>query len=155
MSSRRRPPQDPDADLFNDDDDEDEDAIETDAPPTRNPYASSNRWRHQESSSFRKHAAAIQQRQSSTSSSTAKAREPGARGRVSDLADFLNSSRITPSEIEQQKRGGSSAPGTPRFKPVMAASADAKKMTASSRPGSALGEKEGPPPDQREIAVGP
>jgi hypothetical protein len=49
-------------------------------------HASANRWRHQESSSFAKHAA--------VSGGHKKVREADSHHDVSDLADFLNQSRI-------------------------------------------------------------
>jgi hypothetical protein len=131
------------------DDDDDDDLLN---PNTRNPYASASRWRHEESSSFRK-AAGEQHLQQRGHSSHAVAREPEARGRVNDLADFLNSSRITSDEVEHHLRGRS-APNTPRFKPVIAASADIQTAAGDdSRPESAL--QQGPPPDGKEIACGP
>lgn len=50
----------------------------------RNPHASANRWRHQESSAFAKHAA------------HAQARDPVHTGHTGDLASFLNKSRVEP-----------------------------------------------------------
>lgn len=122
-------------------------------PNPRNPHASASRWRHEESSSFRK-AAGEQQQQQRGHSSHAVAREPEARGRVNDLADFLNSSRITSGEVEHERRRAGSAPNAPRFKPVIAASADIQKAGGTeSPPGSAL--QQGPPPDGKDIACGP
>lgn len=108
----------------------------------RNPYASDSRWRHQESSAFRRAARPAE---------PGHAREPEARGRVTDLADFLNSSRVSPEELRQERQG--SSPGTPRFKPVVAAAADAQKAQGSSRPATAV--STGPPPDGKDVVVGP
>lgn len=105
-----------------------------------NPYASANRWRHQESSAFARHAGG----------NHAVAREPEARGRVNDLANFLNSSRISPDDAGALDR----PPGTPRFKPIMAGAAEAREATNGSRPVTAAS-RAGPPPDGKEIAVGP
>jgi hypothetical protein len=144
MSSRRARPDDDD--LLDDDDDD-----LLDSNP-RNPHASASRWRHQESSSFR--GAAKENQERHDHSSHAVAREAEARGRVNDLADFLNSSRISPNEVQHEQRG--STPNTPRFKPIMAASADLQKAAGGSRPGSALPPaQQGPPPDGKDIAVGP
>ncbi|KAB5551369.1 hypothetical protein GE09DRAFT_1174310 [Coniochaeta sp. 2T2.1] len=126
-----------------------------------NNYASSSRWRHQESSSFRKEAAREADRrdrsQQRGTSSNAVARDPEVRGgRVNDLADFLNSSRISDAEIEQEhKRQGGSAPNTPKFKPVIAASADIQKAAegGSERPETALAQ--GPSSDGKEVVCGP
>jgi hypothetical protein len=52
-------------------------------------HTSDNRWRHQESSSFARHAA--------LGSAPKKVREADSHNDVSDLADFLNKSRIEPS----------------------------------------------------------
>jgi hypothetical protein len=52
-------------------------------------HASDNRWRHQESSSFARHAA--------LGSAPKKVREADSHNDVSGLADFLNKSRIEPS----------------------------------------------------------
>lgn len=121
-------------------------------PKPANPYASASRWRHEESSSFRKAAGGHQQR---GHNGHGLAREPETRGRVNDLADFLDSSRITPDEVEHERRRAGSSPDTPRFKPVIAASADAQKAAgdAQARPESAL--PQGLPPDGRDIACGP
>jgi hypothetical protein len=62
-------------------------------------HSSDNRWRHQESSSFARHTA--------LSSAPKKVREPDSHNGVSDLADFLNKSRIE----------GSGATGT--HKPIV------------------------------------
>jgi hypothetical protein len=52
-------------------------------------HSSDNRWRHQESSSFARHAA--------LGSAPKKVREADSHNDVSDLTDFLNKSRIEPS----------------------------------------------------------
>src|SRR5271170_4855327 len=65
-------------------------------------HSSDNRWRHQESSSFARHAA--------LSSAPKKVREADSHNDISDLADFLNKSRIEPS-------GAGAAAGT--HKPIM------------------------------------
>ena len=65
-------------------------------------HASDTRWRHQESSSFARHAA--------LGSAPKKVREAASHNGVSDLADFLNKSRIEPS-------GAGAAAGT--HKPIV------------------------------------
>ncbi|KAI1352264.1 hypothetical protein F5Y01DRAFT_280415 [Xylaria sp. FL0043] len=57
-----------------------DDALDLDDDP-RNPYASANRWRHQESSAFAR---------------AAVARDAHSGGNTQDLSDFLNASRIEP-----------------------------------------------------------
>ena len=115
-------------------------------PSAHNPYASSNRWRHQESKSFAKHA------RPHAAAAGAVAREADAHSRVDDLADFLNSSRITPGE---QGAGGGSRPTTPRFKPVIAGAAEARAATQDGEEGAVDIAPTGPPLDGRDIAVGP
>ncbi|KAK3336044.1 hypothetical protein B0T19DRAFT_26687 [Cercophora scortea] len=129
MASRR----DPDADL-----------LEDDAPEGRNPYASSTRWRHQESGAFAKHA---RQRQQQGGGGHPMAREADSHSRVSDLADFLNTSRITPDA------GSSSRPTTPRFKPIMAGAAEARQAVNGEQ--HANGVPESRIFDGKDIACGP
>lgn len=62
-----------------------------------NPYASSTRWRHEESSSYRKHAGqALHPR--------AEAKD--SKSETHDLASFLNSSRVEPHEMKGFNAGG-------------------------------------------------
>ncbi|KAK0730465.1 hypothetical protein B0H67DRAFT_652421 [Lasiosphaeris hirsuta] len=147
MSPRR----DPDADLFRDDDDDDEDDVEVVVPQAsghaqarNNPHASATRWRHQESSSFARHAR--------HQPPAPVAREADSHSRVDDLADFLNSSRITPIG---ESGGGSSRPTTPRFKPVMAGAAEARAVVHGGEAVGADVAPSAPRPDNRAIAVGP
>lgn len=123
-------------DLMNDSDDGPQEA--------RNPAASGSRWRHQESSAFRRAAKPAEP-------GHAIAREPESRGRVSDLADFLNSSRISPEELRAENQGAD--PNAPKFKPVVAAAADAQKAQGGSRPGTTIGTAE--PSDGKDVIVGP
>ncbi|PNY27142.1 Uncharacterized protein TCAP_02938 [Tolypocladium capitatum] len=97
----------------------------------RNPYTSASRWRHQESSSFHRHAGQLQ----------AEARDPVASGTTGDLANFLNSTRIEP-------QGDGSASGNHR--PITVA---AGHGAAQDRPDDGRGEAEAP--DGREIVCGP
>ncbi|KAL2017542.1 hypothetical protein VTK56DRAFT_1976 [Thermocarpiscus australiensis] len=110
------------------------------AEDERNPYASANRWRHAESTAFAKferdHAGPV-------------AREADARGGISDLADFLNKSRIeTPATSAHR-------PTTPRFKPVVAGASEARAATKEGHHIAGEGAPPGPPPDGKEIACGP
>lgn len=102
----------------------------------RNPHASASRWRHQESKAYASHAAG---RHSQT-----VAREPDAHGRVNELADFLNSSRIKPDNAKQTDK-----PGTPRFTPILAGEAAAGDHPLTAADATV------PLPDGKEIAVGP
>lgn len=103
MASRRGPVPDPDAHLFEDDDD---DLLDS----QHNPHASSTRWRHEESSAFRKHANHHQQH-----SLSLEPRRAEAKSGTMDLADFLNSSRVE--SDGPVSRPGSSAPI--KYTPIM------------------------------------
>ncbi|KAK1757453.1 hypothetical protein QBC47DRAFT_156651 [Echria macrotheca] len=142
---------DPDADLFRDDDDDDDDL----GHGAQNPYASASQWRHQESSSFSKYARREQQQQQQQHAHHLhpQARDADSRGRVSDLADFLNSSRIAPPSPAHHE--SSSRPTTPRFKPVMAGAAEARATVQGDEAENAHIVPHGPPPDGKDIAVGP
>lgn len=127
---------DPDADLFQDDDD-----LDVDLEP-RNPHASSTRWRHEESTAFRKHA-----------QSSLQPRGAEAKSGTHDLADFLNSTRVAPVDTPRNP-GGSSAPN--KHTPIMldhapAAADDAHGVgeAAHKEPGQGL------PKDGKTIACGP
>lgn len=161
MSRRTAPshPNDPDADLFRDDDDEISPAT---GSSSKNPYASSTRWRHQESSSYAKHAARQQQQQQQqqgggSGHGHAVARDADSHGRVNELADFLNTSRISPDETTER-------PTTPRYKPIVEGAAEARQAVngenADGDPhltqfGGAKNDGELGPPDGKEVACGP
>jgi len=149
--SRRTARRDPDADLF-----EDDEAQPAQPASKSNPYSSSTRWRHQESSSYAKHAARQQQQQQppTASGSHAVARDADSRGRVNDLADFLNTSRLSPDETTTGDR-----PTTPRYKPVVEGAAEARHAVNGDEDGElahygAHGDDR-PPPDGKEITCGP
>lgn len=78
----------------------------------RNPYASANRWRHQESSAFARHAAANPNQPRDGE---------GSRGDVKDLTEFLNRSRIDGSAPGTANSGTAAAgEGTAgRFTPIV------------------------------------
>ncbi|KAI1816954.1 hypothetical protein GGS20DRAFT_134541 [Poronia punctata] len=67
----------------------------------RNPYASANKWRHQESSSFAR---------------AAVARDAHSSGNSKDLSDFLNSSRVD--------RPATSGNGSVHYKPIVVGGTD-------------------------------
>ncbi|CAK7199259.1 hypothetical protein SEUCBS139899_001933 [Sporothrix eucalyptigena] len=133
-----------------------EDIDDLDNVGGRNPYASANRWRHQESTAFARHAAA---------SASQPRDEESARSDVKDLTAFLNASRISPSEaIAGDVAGGSSqvkgssknspGPGSAaRFTPIVVP--DTVDAAASAPPTTADGKLEGMPSDGKEILVGP
>lgn len=58
----------------------------------QNPYASSSKWRHQESSKYARHEAQLQARDATTTSTT------------DELANFLNSTRIEPQADNHSKQ---------------------------------------------------
>jgi hypothetical protein len=67
-----------------------------------NPYASSNRWRHQESGAYARFE----------SDKAGAPRDPVAGGNTSDLASFLNKSRIEPADGHGHSNGPNSVPLT-------------------------------------------
>ncbi|KJR89915.1 transcription factor btf3 [Sporothrix schenckii 1099-18] len=119
----------------------------------RNPHASANRWRHQESPAFARHAAA----------SANKARdEERPRGDVKDLTAFLNASRITPAE----SAGAAVDPSSPTAAKYSPNSGSAARFTpivvpgevgaaATGSPAAADGQAIGVPSNGEEILVGP
>ena len=133
-----------------------DDVNDTDNIGGRNPYASANRWRHQESTSFARHAAAPV---------TQPRDEESARSDVRDLTAFLNASRMTPSEAAASVPAGdspeakvsaknSSAPTSgARFTPILVPGAiDAAAVAAPARSDANLN---GARPDSPDILVGP
>ncbi|KAK4044516.1 hypothetical protein C8A01DRAFT_42698 [Parachaetomium inaequale] len=131
-----------------------------DLPPdaaSPNPYASSSRWRHAESSAYARYEKGKAQQAHGPVARDADSRGAG----VSDLADFLNKSRLDPSEIHDDTAG---RPITPRFKPVVAGASEARTTAAAATTATAThpdeaavrqGGDKGPPPDGREIVCGP
>ncbi|KAK0669434.1 hypothetical protein QBC41DRAFT_249989 [Cercophora samala] len=125
----------------------------------RNPYASQSRWRHAESSAYAKFeqeraAAAAPHHHHHHHHNGPVAREADAQGGVGDLANFLNKSRVEPENTNGEER-----PTSMRFKPVMAGAEEARAATghAEDAPAaeSAVKASSGPPPDGKEVAVGP
>lgn len=115
MSSRHA--HDPDAALLADDDDDLDLGLAADA---HNPHSSSTRWRHEESTKFRKHAApghghgqghghAHGHGHSGLEPRTAEAGKTG----THDLADFLNSTRVAPDDAARSRSGSSPNKHTP------------------------------------------
>ncbi|EFX01822.1 transcription factor [Grosmannia clavigera kw1407] len=112
-----------------------------------NPYASANRWRHQESPAFARHAAAPRD-------------DEDPRGNTSDLRDFLNASRVTPTDTAAGAAGvassassyrnrSDSAAGGGKFTPIVVptAAADVESRSGSAGQSAAGG--------SNEIVVGP
>ncbi|KAL2269983.1 hypothetical protein VTJ83DRAFT_2167 [Remersonia thermophila] len=107
-----------------------------------NPYASSSRWRHAESSAFLRY----EQERTASRATPGPARDAETRSTgVSDLADFLNKSRLDPSEIRRSGDGGPvDRPSTPRYKPIVAAAAEGE-----------AGQGGGAGQDGKEVVCGP
>ncbi|KAL8295193.1 hypothetical protein RB597_008540 [Gaeumannomyces tritici] len=128
---------------------EDDEVAEAPNPYASNPYASKSRWHHQESSKFARHAAG--------SSQHPQPREPEARGRVSDLADFLNKDRISPSDTADDpgKPPGTSASGRPKFTPVVIGAAEAREATGNADHPDIYAAAPEPAGDGKDVACGP
>ncbi|KAF3769127.1 hypothetical protein M406DRAFT_287220 [Cryphonectria parasitica EP155] len=120
---------DPDAELFEDDEDL--------AVDPHNPYESSTRWRHEESSAYRKHAS-LQPRAAEAKTGT------------HDLADFLNSSRLAPDNTSRS-RPVSAVPS--KHMPIMVEgqAPEAAALDAHAEADAAHNH----PKDGRTIACGP
>ncbi|CAK7265893.1 hypothetical protein SEPCBS119000_001740 [Sporothrix epigloea] len=137
-----------------DDADDIDDIDETGTVRGHNPYASANRWRHQESTAYARYAAA---------SAHQPRCETRARDDVKDLTSFLNASRITPSEAAAagKTEGSAKANGSARHSPgstvaakftpiVVSGADDAAATTPPTAPTRRLA-----PSDGKEILVGP
>lgn len=110
-----------------------------------NPYASSSKWRHQESSRFARHAGHAHPHDQDQG----PAREPTATGTTDDLANFLNKSRIEP-------EGDSQAGGN--FVPLAVAARHANEQEAAEHAvvdGGLAQAHNGETPDGREVVCGP
>ncbi|KAK2611071.1 hypothetical protein N8I77_004449 [Diaporthe amygdali] len=110
----------------------------------RNPYASGTRWRHEESSSFRKHAG-----------QTLQPRAPDGKSGTHDLASFLHSTRV-PSN-DGTKDGGSptgSAVAGKTHHPIMI---DGNEAAAAGEPQNVVDTDlaHAEPQDGRTVACGP
>ncbi|AEO65883.1 uncharacterized protein THITE_152620 [Thermothielavioides terrestris NRRL 8126] len=124
---------------------------EHDQRDARNPYASANRWRHAESTAFSRYEKTHAHHYHHGASPVARdAHSRG--GGVSDLADFLNKSRVEPPSAEARSR-----PATARFRPVVAGAPDARAAVEDSTPAAGRQQqpRAGPPPDGKEIVCGP
>lgn len=141
-SSVRSPPpampsrhaHDPDTALLEDDDLD----LELEADP-RNPHVSGTRWRHEESSAFRKHAG-----------QNLQPRAAEAKTGTHDLADFLNSMRVAPEEAAPRSSPGSTAPN--RYTPIMV---DGQIADAAGEPNLENDPAQAEPQDGKTIACGP
>ncbi|SPJ79139.1 uncharacterized protein FTOL_07530 [Fusarium torulosum] len=108
----------------------------------RNPYGSSSRWRHQESSAYAAHAAQL--------TGEGPPRDPHqTTGNASELADFLNQSRIEP-ENDNHEVG--------KYRPITAVAGDANGNIVNGGVGQSHA-GQGPQgenaPDGKTIVCGP
>lgn len=119
----------------------------------RNPYTSSNRWRHNESSAYAKfeRERAAGAHGHGHGHGHPVAREADAQGGVGDLANFLNKSRIEPSEAAN----AGDRPASMKFKPVIAGAEEARAATREGEGGEQVEPVRDSPPDGKEIACGP
>lgn len=124
----------------------------------RNPHASANRWRHEESSAYARYERTHHPHSRGNASTTTRgpvARDAESRGGgVSDLADFLNQSRIEPPAGDAAR----SRPTTARFKPVVAGASEARAAAGLENGAAADGaaqQNAPPPPDGKEVVCGP
>ncbi|KAL5888474.1 hypothetical protein ACKVWC_003738 [Pyricularia oryzae] len=115
----------------------------------RNPYSSANRWRHQESSKFARHAAAAH-----AQGSAPQPREPENHSNSADLAAFLNKTRITPAEGAE---AGGSSPKDPetKFTPIVVGAAEARKEAGTADHPDVFTSQPEPKGDGKEVACGP
>ncbi|KAK4457618.1 hypothetical protein QBC42DRAFT_317422 [Cladorrhinum samala] len=121
----------------------------------RNPYTSSNPWRHNESSAYakfeRERAAGAHGHGHGHGHGHPVAREADAQGSVGELANFLNKSRIEPSEAPNT----SDRPASMKFKPVITGAEEARAATREGEEGAQAKSPRDSPPDGKEIACGP
>lgn len=139
-----RPPRhrirDPDAALLEDNDDDlDIDPGQEELADPRNPHASGTRWRHEESSAFRKHAG-----------QNLQPRAAEAKTGTHDLADFFNSMRVDPDEPSRSRADSSSTPN--KYTPIMV---DGQTAAAAGEPQLETDLAHAEPQDGRTISCGP
>lgn len=104
----------------------------------RNPYASANRWRHQESSAYARYA-----------SQHAQPRDPQEKGTTNDLAEFLNRDRVEPETTpDPDNRAGN-------FKPIMIGAAEADHQAEPRADAHTDGLGAHDTSDGRDIVCGP
>ncbi|KAF4463593.1 hypothetical protein FALBO_9576 [Fusarium albosuccineum] len=103
----------------------------------RNPYASSSRWRHQESSAFAQHAAQLQ--------GQGAPRDPHmTTGNTGELADFLNASRAEPEDGDRTVE---------KYRPITAAANDAANGNLMGENATQTSPEDAP--DGKKIVCGP
>ncbi|KAG8164613.1 hypothetical protein KVR01_004888 [Diaporthe batatas] len=111
----------------------------------RNPYASSTRWRHEESSQFRKHAGQALQ-----------PRAPDGKSGTHDLARFLHSTRVPSDDATKDGDSPPAGPAVPgkTHTPIMI---DGNEAAAAGEPQNAIDADvaNAVPQDGKTIACGP
>lgn len=151
MSSRHV--HDPDAALLEDDDDDLDHELGADA---HNPYSSRTRWRHEESTKFRKHAAPGHGYGHGHGQNGLEPRTAEAKTGTHDLADFLNSTRVAPDDTSRARSGSSPNKHTPIM--VDGHGADVAGPAATASPSDHDHDHDltsAHPRDGRTIACGP
>ncbi|KAH6682346.1 hypothetical protein F5X68DRAFT_155841 [Plectosphaerella plurivora] len=102
----------------------------------RNPYASSNRWRHQESSAYRSYAGQHVQ-----------PRDPQEKGTTNDLAEFLNRDRVEPETAPDPDQRAAN------FKPIMIGAAEADHQAEPRDEAHTDGIAQDAPSDGKDISM--
>lgn len=122
----------------------DVDLSDDDDLDTRNPHASSTKWRHEESKAYRKYAGQHLEPR-------AEARNP--KSETHDLADFLKSSRLAPDEVNgaSPRPRTSSATGGAHYQPIVI---DGREARAAGEPSNADA-ADAAPQDGKTIVCGP
>lgn len=107
----------------------------------RNPYASATRWRHEESSQFRKHAGhSLQPRAAEAKTGT------------HDLANFLNSSRVAPDLAMNRPDSSNAKQNVNKHTPIMV---DGRVAEAVDEPHLDADPAQAEPQDGKTIVCGP
>lgn len=116
-------------------------ALADDDLDPRNPYASATRWRHEESSQFRKYAGhSLQPRAAEAKTGT------------HDLANFLNSSRVAPDLSMSRPNSSSAKNNTNKHTPIMV---DGRVAEAVGEPPLDIDPAQVEPQDGKTIVCGP
>lgn len=116
-------------------------ALTDDDLDPRNPYASATRWRHEESSQFRKHAGhSLQPRAAEAKTGT------------HDLANFLNSSRVAPDLSSSRPSSSNAKNNVNKHTPIMV---DGRVAEASGEPPLDVDPAQAEPQDGKTIVCGP
>lgn len=125
-------------------------------PPAKNPHASQNRWRHQESAAFARHAAREAARAGPPKPPGHHHAIPrdaavGDKGGVGDLANFLNKTRVAPPSAGGGigASGSGSAAAAGRYKPITIAAGESDDVGGTGADPSVSGPSA--PHDERSL----